>query len=186
MDNAEEVIATAFSKHPAGMDSVANLARFPGAFYQFALENEYPLAGEDALVTIVQWLRPMHQRGYTAPRIALYALRVVKEAIGMQLPLTASAVLGAARTVRSKIRKHAPLTPHTLVEMVLILTQTATMPFGLRAFASGIALTTIAPFRWAGAQRITEINQNDSVIYGICQRTKHNSEPFYWDPLLWG
>ena len=169
------------------MASVANLARFAGAFYQFALANEYPLAGEDALVTIVQWLKPMRRRGYTVPRSALYALRVVNEALGLQLPITASAVIAAARTVRSKIRKQAPLTPHTLVGMILILTQNATMPFGLRAFASGVALMILASFRWEDDQRITEIDKNESVVFGICQRTKSNSEPFYWaSSLVWG
>ena len=107
----------------------------------------------------------MHQRGYTVPRSALYALRVVNEALGIQLPITAPAVLGAARTLRSKIRKQAPLMPHTLVERILLTTQNETLPFGLRAYASGIALMILATFRWADAQWITEINKNDSVVF---------------------
>ena len=97
------------------MESVTNLSRFPGAFFQFALTNDYPPAGEDALVSVAQWIRPMRQRGYTIHRSALYAFRVVNDALGLQLPLTAQAVLGAARTIRSKIRKQAPLRPYTLV-----------------------------------------------------------------------
>ena len=44
----------------------------------------------------------------------------------------------------------------------------------------------IATFRWAGAQRITEINKNDSVVIGVFRRTKSNSEPFYRDAPLEG
>ena len=108
MDIKKGIISTAFSKRASGMASATNLARFAGAFYQFSLANEYPPAGEDALVAVVQWLKPMRRRGYTVPRIAHYSLRVENEALGMQLPLTASAVLGAARAVRSKIRKTGP------------------------------------------------------------------------------
>ena len=49
-------------------------------------------------------------------------------------------------------------------------------------FAPGIALAILATFRWADAQWVTEINKNDSVVYGICQRTKSNSGPFYRPP----
>ena len=112
----------------------------------------------------------MRERGYTAPRGALYALRVVNEAIGLQLPLTTLAVLGAARTHRSKIRKQAPLMPHTLVGEILLLTPNSSMPPGLRAPASGISLMALATFRWAEAQRITEINRIDSAVFGISQR----------------
>ena len=186
METIKDVIATAFSKRATGMAAVANLARFAGAFYQFALANGYPPAGEDALVAIVQWLKPMRQRGYAVPRIALYSLRVMNEALWRQLPVTAPAVLGASRTLQSRIRKQAPLTPHTSVVEILLLAQSGTMPFGLRAFASRIAIVILATFRWADAQWIAEIQKNDSVAFGICQRTKSNSEPFYWAALLWG
>ena len=185
-DITREIIATAFSKRASGMGPLTNLARFAGAFFQFALTNDIPPAGEDALVTAAQWIKPMRARGHTVPRGALYALRVMNEAIWLQLPLTTPVVLGAARAHRSKIRNQAPLMPYTLVGEILLLTQNSSMPFGLRAFASGISLMIIATFRWADAQWITEINKNDAVVFGICQRTKSNSALFYWASPLEG
>ena len=154
------------------MAPLANLDRFAGAFFKFALENEHPPAGEDSLVTIAQWVKPNHERGYTVPRSALYALRVANEALGMKLPLTAPAVLGVARTHRSKIRTQAPLMPYALVEKILLIAPNSSMPIGLQAFASGISLMTIATFRRADAHRITEINKNGSAVLGIFQRYK--------------
>ena len=161
MDICRAIIARAFSKRAPSVASVAKLARFDGAFFQFAPANNLPPAGEDALVTAVQRIKPMHQRGYTAPRGALYALRVVNEALGRQLPLTAPAVLGVSKTVRSRIRKQAPLTPYTLAGGIMLLTQNATMPFGLQAFASGIAFVTLSTFRWDGVQWIAEANKTN-------------------------
>ena len=128
----------------------------------------------------------MRVRGYTVPRGALYALRVANEALRMQLPLTAPAALGAARARRSKIRKQAPLTPHTLVGMILLLTQNSNMPFSLLAVASGISLMVLATFRRADAHRVAEINRIDSVVPGIPQRIKSNYGPFYWAAPLEG
>ena len=45
---------------------------------------------------------------------------------------------------------------------------------------------TIATFRWADAQRVAEINRDDSVVFDICQRTKSNYGPFYWVAPLEG
>ena len=104
----KEIVATAFSKRASGMASITNLARFAGTFFQFALTNDYPPSGEDALISVAQWVRPMHERGYTVPRGPLYALRVVNEAIGLQLPLTDPAVLGDARIHRSKSVNRRP------------------------------------------------------------------------------
>ena len=106
----------------------------------------------------------MRQRGYTVPRGALYALRVANAAPWLQLPLTAPVVLGAARTHRSKIRKQAPLAPYALAVVTLLLTQNRSMPFGLRAVASGIALMSLAAFRRGDAQWVAEIDRNDSVV----------------------
>ena len=81
------------------MASVTNLSRLAGSFFRFALAIDYPPAWEDALVSAVQWIVPMRQRGDTVPRIALYALQVVSEALGIQLPLTAPVVLCDARVL---------------------------------------------------------------------------------------
>ena len=186
LEIARGIIAAAFSKRASGMAPLTNLARFAGAFFQFALANDLPPSGRDSLVTVAQWINPMRARGCAVPRGALYALRVVNEAIGLQLPLTAPAVLRLARTHRSKIRKQAPLAPHALVGQILLLTQNSSMPFGLMAFASGIPLMILATFRRADAQWITEINRDDSVVCGICRRTKSNPEPVYLDSPLDG
>ena len=102
-DITRGIIATLFSKRASGMASLTNLARVDCAFFQFAMTNDLPPAGEDARVTVAQWIKPMRERGYAAPRGALYALRVVNESIELQLPLTSPAVLGVARTHRSKL-----------------------------------------------------------------------------------
>ena len=120
----------------------------------------------------------MHARGRPVPRSALYASRVVNEAVATQLPLTAPAVLGVARTRRSKIRMQAPLTPHTLVGGIILLTQNSRMPFGLRTFASRISTMIIATFRRAEAQWVAEINKNDAEF-----AKERNPTP---NPSTWG
>ena len=104
-----------FAERAPSMEAVNNLALFASAFSQFSLMGDLHPAGADAIAAIFQRLRPMRERCYTSPRGALYALRVVNEAIGLELPVTASAVLGAARTRRSKIRKKAHQMPRNLV-----------------------------------------------------------------------
>ena len=129
------------------MTTATNLARFGGAFFQAALTNGILPAGEGALATTAQRLRPTRERGYASPRGALYAIRVVYEALGLELPATAPVVVGAARTHRSKIRKQTPSTPSALAGGIFLFTRNTTISFGLRAFASGIPLATIATFR---------------------------------------
>ena len=179
-DVTREIVATAFSKRSPSPQAVKNIARFAGAFFQFALLGQLPFAGEDALVAIAQWLKPLRKRGFTVPRNGLYALRVLDEDLGLKLQLRPPAVLAAARTVKSTVRKQAPLMPYELVKKILFIAEDVAAAPGLRAFAPGISLMILATFRWADVQWITEIQQNDSVVFGICQKTKSNADPFYW------
>ena len=185
-DVIRDIVATAFSKRSSAPQSVRNIARFAGAFAQFAYVRGLPTTGEDSLAAIVQWLKPLHTRGFTVPRNGLYALRVIDEALGLQLPIRSPAVLAAARTTRSKIRKQAPLMPYTFVIKIIQTAEDSSISPGLRAFASGIVLMIMATFRWADVQWINEINQNETVVFGVCQKTKSNSEPFYWAAPLEG
>ena len=108
------------------------------------------------------------------------------EALGLQLPGRPPAVLAAARTVRSKVRKQAPPMPYTLVMKILLTAEDCPRAPGIRAFASGISLMIMATFRWADVQWISEINQNDTVVFGICQKAKSNAGQFYWASPLGG
>ena len=171
-DVAREIISTAFSKRSSSPQAVRNIARCAGAFFQFSLAKNIPAPCEDSLAAIAQWLKPLRARGFTAPRNGLCALRVIDEALGVQLPIRSPAVLAASRTARSQIRKQAPLMPYTLVIKILRAAEDNSTPPGLRAFASGISLMIMATFRWADAQWINEINQNDTVVFGICQKNE--------------
>ena len=55
--------------------------------------------------------------------------------------------------------------PYALVKKILLVAEDVAAAPGLRAFASGISLMILATFRWADAQWITEIHQNDSLVF---------------------
>ena len=57
-----EISPTSFSKLASLLASVANFARVAGAFFQYALANTPPPAGEDDLVNIALRLKHLHAR----------------------------------------------------------------------------------------------------------------------------
>ena len=96
-----------------------NVLRFVSGFHDFASANQppSPLAGEAAVITITCWLDVVACRGPTVPEMARYALVVLAEALGINLPLSHPAVVKATKLTKPKT-KHDPIIPAEFVSLL--------------------------------------------------------------------
>ena len=145
------------------------------------MASDYPPDGEDSLVSVDRRIRPIRQRGYTAPRGALYALRVASKALRQKLPLPDPSVLGAARAHRSEIRKIPHSMPYTWWENPTPYSERDHFfwPTGIRVSFIINDHRHITTGRCPAGRRN---RQNEYVVFGAFQMAKSNPDLFYWDP----
>ena len=127
-----------------------------------------PVAGSDSVVTVTQWLLSLHERGATVPRSGLYALRVFKDALEIEVNITAASVLASIKTPSARRVKRAPMVPtELLLAMEKLASETKSrQPFGKRVFASAFVFQCYASARYADTVQLLRLKESDDSFYG--------------------
>ena len=157
-----------------------------------------PLAGNDAMFMLADFIRTTRLRGVTVPEATRAGLKSFANALSIEWDLDNRLIVKAAEVIRNDTPKQAPaLSVETVMKLENLAGDTKN-PLAFRVFCSAVCLSVHGSFRFADCQSIDKLTVTEKCIKGITTtktskgnpipwavpRTGFNNADTWWKPLI--